>query len=84
MLLKVNEIHKFFGKSHILQGVSLEIERGEIAALLGRNAVGKSTTLKSLGSSIVDLPGIAKGPRARSGSDRCALITCPHVIQCSS
>ena len=48
MLLKVNEIHKFFGKSHILQGVSLKMERGEIAALLGRNAVGKSTTLKSI------------------------------------
>ena len=48
MLLSVNDIHTFFGKSHILQGVSLEIDKGEIVALLGRNGVGKSTTLKSV------------------------------------
>lgn len=57
MLLEVEEIHTFFGKSHILQGVSLEMERGEIVALLGRNGVGKSTTLKS----IVGLVSIQKG-----------------------
>jgi branched-chain amino acid transport system ATP-binding protein len=48
VFLEVDEIHVLFGKSHILQGVSLEIERGEIVTLLGRNAVGKSTTLKSI------------------------------------
>jgi branched-chain amino acid transport system ATP-binding protein len=57
VLLKVEEIHTFFGKSHILQGVSLEIERGEIVGLLGRNGVGKSTTLKS----IVGLVSPARG-----------------------
>ena len=47
-LLHVEGIHTFLGKSHILQGVSLDIERGSITALLGRNGVGKSTTLKSI------------------------------------
>jgi len=47
-LLHVAGIHTFLGKSHILQGVSLDIERGNITALLGRNGVGKSTTLKSI------------------------------------
>jgi branched-chain amino acid transport system ATP-binding protein len=44
----VASIHTFLGKSHILQGVSLDIEKGSITALLGRNGVGKSTTLKSI------------------------------------
>ncbi len=48
MLLKVDEIHTYYGKSHILQGVSLGLQKGEIVALLGRNGVGKSTTLKSI------------------------------------
>jgi branched-chain amino acid transport system ATP-binding protein len=48
VLLKAGEVHTFYGKSHILQGVSLEVERGEVVALLGRNGVGKSTTLKSI------------------------------------
>jgi branched-chain amino acid transport system ATP-binding protein len=48
VLLEVDEIHTFFGKSHVLQGVSLEMEKGEIVTLLGRNGVGKSTTLKSI------------------------------------
>ena len=47
-LLQVRRINTFLGKSHILQSVSLDLERGNISALLGRNGVGKSTTLKSI------------------------------------
>ncbi len=48
MLLEVKEIHSFYGPSHILFGVSLHVEKGEIVCLLGRNGTGKSTTLKSI------------------------------------
>src|SRR5258708_16007978 len=47
-LLTVEGIHTYYGKSHILHGVSLEVGRGEIVGLLGRNGVGKSTTLKAI------------------------------------
>ena len=47
-LVKVEDIHTYYGKSHILHGVSLEVARGEVVGLLGRNGVGKSTTLKAM------------------------------------
>jgi len=47
-LLEVEEIHTYYGKSHILDAVSLEVGRGEVVGLLGRNGVGKSTTLKAV------------------------------------
>jgi branched-chain amino acid transport system ATP-binding protein len=47
-LLAVAGLHTFYGKSHILHGVSLEVGRGEVVGLLGRNGVGKSTTLKAI------------------------------------
>jgi branched-chain amino acid transport system ATP-binding protein len=47
-VLEVQELHAFYGKSHVLQGVSLSIGRGEIVALLGRNGAGRSTTVKAI------------------------------------
>ena len=47
-LVRVEDIHAFYGKSHVLYGVSLEVGRGEVVGLLGRNGVGKSTTLKTI------------------------------------
>ncbi|MFK7753129.1 MAG: ABC transporter ATP-binding protein [Sedimentitalea sp.] len=47
-MLEVNDLHAFYGKSHILQGVNMSIQEGEIVALLGRNGVGRSTTCKSI------------------------------------
>lgn len=47
-VLKIEDIHTYYGKSHILHGVSMEIREGEIVTLLGRNGAGKTTTLRSL------------------------------------
>jgi len=47
-LVRLEEIHSYYGKSHILHGVSLEVGKGEVVGLLGRNGVGKSTTLKAI------------------------------------
>jgi len=48
MLLEIKELNTFYEESHILQGISLGVDTGEIVCLLGRNGVGKSTTLKSI------------------------------------
>ena len=47
-MLAVHDLHAFYGKSHILQGVDLRVGDGEIVSLLGRNGVGRSTTCKAI------------------------------------
>jgi len=47
-MLAVTDLHAFYGKSHILHGVSLAVGAGEIVSLLGRNGVGRSTTIKAI------------------------------------
>jgi branched-chain amino acid transport system ATP-binding protein len=47
-MLEVQDLHAFYGKSHILQGVDMSIDAGEVVSLLGRNGVGRSTTVKAI------------------------------------
>ncbi|WP_353980100.1 ABC transporter ATP-binding protein [Salinicola endophyticus] len=47
-MLEVDDIHSYYDKSHVLEGVSLKVEAGELVTLLGRNGAGKTTTLKSI------------------------------------
>ena len=47
-MLEVSNLHAFYGKSHILQGVNFELGEGEIVSLLGRNGVGRLTTVKAI------------------------------------
>ncbi|RNI25108.1 ABC transporter ATP-binding protein [Flexivirga caeni] len=48
MTLTVHDIHTYYGRSHVLQGISLEVADGETVALLGRNGAGKTTTMRSV------------------------------------
>jgi len=57
-LLAVEELHTHYGEAHILQGVSLRLEDGEVVTLIGRNGAGKTTTLRSI-------MGIARATRGR-------------------
>lgn len=52
-MLEVKDLHAYYGKSHILQGVDLQVGESEIVSLLGRNGVGRSTTIKAI---IGDVP----------------------------
>jgi branched-chain amino acid transport system ATP-binding protein len=47
-LLSVEQVHAHYGKSHILRGVSIQVGRGEVVSLLGRNGSGRSTTMKAI------------------------------------
>lgn len=47
-MLKINDLHAYYGKSHVLHGVDFEVNPGEIVALLGRNGSGRSTTAKAI------------------------------------
>ncbi|WP_290518970.1 ABC transporter ATP-binding protein [Alcanivorax sp.] len=47
-MLDVQDLHAYYGKSHILQGVNFSLQEGEVVSLLGRNGVGRSTTVKSI------------------------------------
>ncbi len=60
MLLTVDRINAYYDKSHVLQDVSLEIEEGEVVALLGRNGSGRSTTLKAIMGIVPPRSGIIR------------------------
>ena len=52
-MLEVRDLHAYYGKSHILQGVDFRVGTGEIVSLLGRNGVGRSTTIKAIMGEVV-------------------------------
>ena len=73
-MLKLDDVHVHIGKLHILQGVNLEVKAGECAALLGRNGVGKTTTLRAI-------MGLARRSAGKVEFDGVDLATCePHQI----
>ncbi len=69
-MLELRDVHAYYGESHILHGMTLRVETGSVATLVGRNGVGKTTTLRTImgirrarrgeieldGASIVGLP----------------------------
>jgi len=58
-MLEVKDLHAYYGKSHILHGVHLTLGKGEIVSILGRNGVGRSTTIRSI-MGLVDCTGSVK------------------------
>ena len=56
-LLQVEQVHAHYGKSHVLQGVSIEVSDGELVTLLGRNGAGKTTTLKAVAGAMPPTQG---------------------------
>jgi branched-chain amino acid transport system ATP-binding protein len=73
-MLTIEDLHTYYGPSHVLQGVSLRLETGAVGAVLGRNGVGKSTTMKTI-------MGLARARRGRvslDGADITGLA--PHLV----
>jgi len=63
-VLEVRDLHAYYGKSHILQGVSFDVGDGEIVSLLGRNGAGRSTTVKTIMGEVAPVGSITfKGAR---------------------
>lgn len=63
--LRVSDLHAFYGESHILHGIDMKVNRGELVTLLGRNGSGRSTTLKS----IMNMVGKRTGSIMVNGSE---------------
>lgn len=72
-MLAVRDLHAFYGKSHILHGVTLGVDEGEIVSLLGRNGVGRSTAIKAIMGDVA-----AHGSVRFRGEEICGLP--PYVI----
>jgi len=73
-MLRVQDLHAFYGESHILHGVNFDVKRGELVTLLGRNGAGRSTTLKS----IMNMVGRRTGSIVINGNE--TLHMKPHHI----
>ena len=90
-LLAVENLHAWYGESHILHGVTFDVRQGEVVTLLGRNGAGKTTTLKSIMGIVAkrtgsvrfegqDLIAWPSNAIARTGSDwRPRYLTAPTV-----
>jgi branched-chain amino acid transport system ATP-binding protein len=73
-LLRLENVHAFYGESHILHGVNLHVQQGEVVTLLGRNGAGRTTTLKA----ILGLVGRRSGSIQMKGQETVSLP--PHKI----
>jgi branched-chain amino acid transport system ATP-binding protein len=74
--LVVDDIHTYYGEAHILQGVSLRLDEGEVVTLIGRNGAGKTTTLRS----IMNITRPARG-RVRLGSDDLTRLPTHEIVR---
>ncbi|MFM8576247.1 MAG: ATP-binding cassette domain-containing protein, partial [Limnohabitans sp.] len=70
-LLRISNLHAWYGESHILHGVDLTVHQGEVVTLLGRNGAGRTTTIKS----ILGLVGKRSGSISLNGTETIGLPT---------
>lgn len=69
-LLSVAELHAGYGETEVLRGVSLDVDRGEVVSLVGRNGVGKTTTLRTIAGSVTPTDGeITYGGESLAGAE---------------
>ena len=73
-LLRIEDLHAWYGESHVLHGVSMTVAEGEVVSILGRNGAGRTTTLRA----IVGLTGSRKGSIRIRGQE--AIKLPPHRI----
>ncbi len=73
-LLRIDDLHAWYGESHILHGVNITVNEGEVVTLLGRNGAGRTTTLRA----IVGMTGARKGAIQINGQD--VLKLAPHKV----
>ena len=71
LALEINDLHAWYGESHILHGVSIKVPRGQVVTLLGRNGAGRTTTLRA----IMGLTGSRKGSIKVHGQETLGLAT---------
>ena len=84
MMLRVRGLHAYYGQSHILHGIDLDVDEGEIVSLLGRNGVGRSTTCKAIMGLVTPQGSVTFRGRELAGfaaisSLRPASATCPRI-----
>jgi branched-chain amino acid transport system ATP-binding protein len=68
-LIAVNDLHVYLGESHVLQGVSFEVPEGGVTALLGRNGVGKTTTLRAMMGLVPRRGSVTLAPKGKQSEE---------------
>ncbi len=75
-MLEVKDLHAYYGKSHILHGVHMNVQRGEIVSLLGRNGAGRSTTIKAVMGQVAMAGSVSFQGRSLAGMKTYAIARC--------
>jgi len=75
-MLEVKDLHAYYGKSHILHGVHMNVQRGEIVSLLGRNGAGRSTTIKAIMGQVAMAGSVSFQGRPLAGMKTYAIARC--------
>ena len=78
-LLRITDLHAFYGESHVLHGIDLSVENGEVVTLLGRNGSGRTTTLKAILGLVRRAHGLGHDERARDDRPAAASHRAPRA-----